>query len=187
MTDQELMLKMRAGNQIAFDSIFNAHYESLVRVAYSLVSDLVVAEDVVQEVFIKLWERRATINIEKTIFGYLKQAVIFHSIDYLRKSKRLDERNLRHNLSSQKLNINTPESELLSKENLKAIFEKIDALPEKSKLIFKLNRFEYLSYNEISKQMNISVKTVEYHISRALEILRKSVFGLLVMELLEVV
>ena len=186
MLEQDLLEKMKTGNQGAFDSIFNTHYEPLVRVAHSLVSDLAVAEDVVQEVFIKFWERRETVNIEKTIYGYLKQAVIFRSIDYLRKTKRLNEHILIHQQSTLQLNLHTPEKELLSKENLKAIYEKIEALPEKSKLIFKLSRFEELSYSEIAQQLNVSVKTVEYHISRALEILRESVFGVFVIAYLEV-
>ncbi len=185
MTEKELLNKVKAGNQPAFDLIFNKHYDQLVHVAFRLVSDLDVAEDMVQEVFIKFWERRLSINIEKTVYGYLKQAVIFRSIDYLRKSKKLDERLQKYHASSLELNITTPESELLSKENLKVIYEKIEALPERSKLIFKLSRFEELSYKEIAQQLDISVKTVEYHISRALEILRQSVFGLVVLAFLE--
>ncbi len=172
---------MKKIDQQTFNAIFNKHYEQLVRVAYTLVSDLDVAEDVVQEVFVNFWERRDSIKIEKTLLGYLKKAVIFRSIDYLRKAKKLNELILTKEHAPLQLSLKTPETELLSKENMDLIYQKIEALPGKSKLIFKLNRFEHLSYAEIAVQLEMSVKTVEYHMSRALETLRKSVFGLLVL------
>ncbi len=176
---------MNQVNQQEFDSIFNANYERLVRVSYLLVSDLAIAEDMVQEVFIKFWERRTDITIEKTVYGYLKKAVIFRSIDYLRKKKKLDEHNEIQQYTSLKVNLQSPEADLLSKENLLAIYNKIEALPDKSKLIFKLSRFQEMSYSEIASQLNISIKTVEYHISKALELLTKSIFGLLIIGFLE--
>lgn len=185
MTEQALMTQMKIGDQSIFEYFFELHYEKLVRVAYRLVSDIEAAEDVVQEIFVKFWEQKETINIEKTLYGYLKQAVIFRSIDYLRKTKRLEEKLKNHAQTSLRLNLLTPEAQLLTKENMAAIYEKIEALPEKSKLIFKLSRFEELSYAEIAEQLNISIKTVEYHISKALAILRESIFGVLVVMFFE--
>lgn len=177
---------MKKIDQQAFHDLFNKHYEQLVKVAYSVLSDIEHAEDVVQEVFIKFWERQGTFKIEKSVFAYLKKATILHAIDHLRKAKMIDEHVTKAQLSSLQLRIQTPETELLNKENLYEIYKKIEELPDKSKLIFKLSRFEHLSYSEIAVQLEMSVKSIEYHISKALEILRKSVFGVLVISLVEI-
>ena len=172
-------------DQQAFNDIFNMHYEHLVKVAISIISDSDLAEDVVQDVFINFWNRHIEIRIEQSVLAYLKKAVIFRSIDYLRKAKTKDEHIAAHQYNSLKLSLQTPESELLSQENLNSIYKKIDALPGNSGLVFKLNRFEHLSYAEIATQLGISVKTVEYHMSKALEILRKSIFGALLLSFIE--
>ncbi len=169
-----------------FDALFNLHYEQMVRTAYALLSDSALAEDKVQEVFIKFWEKRESLNIEKSITTYLKRAVIFHSIDHLRKAKKMEEHITNHSNVSLNLSLNTPETELLNKENLQAIYDKIEALPNKTKLIFKLNRFEHLTYTEIAETLEMSIKSIEYHMSKALNILRKTVFGLLFLSLLEI-
>ena len=171
-------------DQQKFENIFNLHYEQLVRTAYGILSDLEIAEDVVQEVFIKFWEKRGSLKIEKTLEAYLKQAVIFRAIDHLRKAKKLQEHITKHQHTSLQLSLQTPESELLSKENLQAIYNKIEDLPNKSKLIFKLNRFEQLTYPEIAEQLDMSIKSIEYHMSKALDLLRKSVFSLLILSLI---
>jgi len=79
--------------------------------------------------------------------------------------------------NSLSLDVRSPESELLSKENMKAIYEKIKALPPKSQAVFKLSRFENMTYQEIADSLEISIKTVEMHISISLRILRKTIFS----------
>lgn len=178
MKELNLYKEMKAGNQAAFDELFHLYYENLVRLAYQKTQDQANAEDIVQTLFIDFWTKRATITIEKSVIGYLSTTVHRRCIDYFRKQKRIDHSHQKYFDNSLSLDISSPEKDLLNQENLSAIYTKIEALPPKCKIVFKMSRFEEMSYEEIAEQLDISKKTVEYHISTALRVLRKSVFSL---------
>lgn len=178
MNEHQLYKKMKAGYSSAFDELFRLYYEKLVRLAHQKTQDLAVAEDIVQAIFIDFWTKRAEISINQSIIAYLSKMVNNRCIDYFRKQKSIsasEEKYLTHKLN---LDVTSPEEDLLNQENLAAIYSKIEELPPKCKIVFKMSRFEDLTYEEISTQLNVSQKTVEYHISTALRLLRKSIFGL---------
>ncbi|MFK8007592.1 MAG: RNA polymerase sigma factor [Saprospiraceae bacterium] len=175
---EELILykKMKAGDRSAFDKIFKLHYEQLVRFAHVKIDNISIAEDIVQNIFIDFWTKRASINIEKSLLPYLRRTVHNRCIDHFRKQKSIQKKEEQFFQNSLTLDISNPEQELLSQENLQAIYTKIEALSPKCKVVFKLSRFEEMTYAEIATHLNISKKTVEMHISTALRILRKSIF-----------
>lgn len=174
--ESNLYQKMKSGDQSAFDEIFKLYYEQLVRFAHSKIDNITIAEDIVQIIFIDFWAKRASLNVEKSLLPYLKKTVHNRCIDYFRKQQNIQKKEEEYFQDSLSLDISNPEEELLSQENLQAIYNKIEALPPKCKVVFKLSRFEEMSYAEIATHLDISKKTVEMHISTALRILRKSVF-----------
>lgn len=180
MSEQNLYLQMKAGNQTAFDKLFHLHYEKLVRQAYLKTKNLVDAEDVVQTIFIDFWTKRNEINIEKSVIGYLSKMVYYRCMDYFRKQKSLDNQQAKYFENTLSLDIASPEEDLLNAENLAAIYKKIEALPPKCSIVFKMSRFEELTYDEIAEALGITKKTVEYHISTALRVLRKGIFSVVV-------
>ena len=180
MNEMQLYQKMKAGDATAFDQLFKMNYERLVNLAYRKVDDLAIAEDIVQNVFIEFWKKGTSWNIESSVGAYLKKIVNNRCIDFFRKEKTLNTRKKNFLQNSPTLDISSPEEELLSQESLQAIYQKIESLPRKCKIVFKLSRFEGLSYKAISEELNISIKTVEFHISTALRILRESLFIVIV-------
>ena len=167
---------MKAGDQSAFDEIFKSYYKQLVLFAHSKIDNIAIAEDIVQNVFIDFWAKRASLNVEQSLLPYLKKMVHNRCIDYFRKQKSIQKKEEQYFQNPLSLDISNPEEELLTQENLQAIYNKIEALPPKCKIVFKLSRFEEMSYAEIATHLDISKKTVEMHISTALRILRKSIF-----------
>ena len=139
--------------------------------AYRIVSQNDIAEDIVQECFIKLWEKRKEIQTNISIEGYIKRMVRNRCLDYLRKNKvRIVEIN-------ENLNLETTEDsdQVKFEKNQKLqlqIHTTLNSLPEKCRQVFILAKYEKMSYNQISEKLDISKKTVESHMSKALKSFR---------------
>ncbi len=179
-TETHLYQQIKAGNRTAFDKLFHLCYEELVQKAYKSTQNLTEAEDIVQTVFINFWTKRDQLTIEKSVIGYLTRMVHHRCMDYFRKQKSITTQQEKYFQNSLSLDIVSPEEDLLNAENLAAIHDKIDALPTKCSIVFKMSRFEAMNYTEIAEQLGITKKTVEYHISTALRLLRKSIFTLVI-------
>jgi len=149
--------------------IFDESYQDLVVQALRLVKNPETAEDIVQDCFIKIWDKRNNLEISGDKLAYLARMIRNSCLDFLKKRKiETSELNEAYQGSFE------VEDVLITKDLQEKIDKTIDSLPEKCRQVFVLSRFEELSYNEISKQLNISKKTVEAHISRALKSLRIS-------------
>lgn len=153
------------------EELFKFYYKTLCNIAYRIVGDRDAAEDVVQEVFIKLWERKEEITIDSSIKGYLFKSVSNAAINYLQKNRALKYK--------EEISENTHAAYLvdggnkMDEKELEARIEKaIEKLPPKCKAIFVLSRFEEMKYQEIAQHLNISIKTVESQMGIALEKLR---------------
>lgn len=177
-TTIKLFQQIKTGDKIAFDKLFHLFYENLVQQAYNTTQQQADAEDIVQSVFIHLWTKRTQITIEQSVEAYLHRMVQYRCIDYFRKVKSDASNQEKHTQQSLHLTMGSPEEELLNAENLEAIYNKIEALPPKCKVVFKMSRFEEMNYSEIAQELDITKKTVEYHISTALRILRKGIFSM---------
>lgn len=176
MTDEDLYKRMASGEVNAFNQLFKRHYEKLVRMLYKKCFDLNLAEDIVQNVFIEIWSKKEERVAPNSVGAYLATSVRNRYIDHFRKEKILDNKKTAYVQQSLNFSILSPEEELLSQENLANIYQKIEQLSFKTRLIFKLNRFENKSYSEIAEELDVSVKTIEYHISKAIRFLRKAIF-----------
>jgi len=154
-----------------FASLFDEYYEELCRVVFSIVKDLAAAEDVVQEVFVKIWTRKDELKDISNYKAYLYKSVVLRALDYLRKKKT--EGVLKSELKIVHSHIQEAHTGLEQKE-LRALIEKgLEQMPEQMRLIFHLSRFSSLKNREVASQLNISIKTVESNLSKALKILHE--------------
>ena len=169
--DKELIALLKSDNERAVSEIFTQHYAFLCRAIIRVVKDAHIAEDLAQDVFYDLWKRRHELDISTSVRAYLRRAGINKTLNYIRdkKIKWDDEDHLSLLVSD-----GPSAPQLLEGKDLEALIEKtIDGMPERCRLIFTLSRFEEMSYKEIAGALNISVKTVENQISKALRILRR--------------
>lgn len=161
-------------DEVAFEMVFKKYFKALHAYALAIVKDSDEAEEVVQTVFLKLWEKRGSLNITISLKAYLYKAVYHSSINYLKHEKV----RMRH--SEQQLYISQQEapseSMAFREERERELGERfkraLALLPEKCRMVFYLSRFEELKYQEIAQRLNISVKTVEAHMGKALKTLR---------------
>lgn len=161
-----LLHNLRNGKKEAFHFLYDNYYNPLCNFSYKYVKDRDVAEDIVQNLIFKIWEKRDTLNIPEEMKGYLFRSVLNNSLDYIRKNNK-------NNISSEEISDNDDYSYNEDKIETYELHEKVNKLknnlPKSTINIFNLNRNEGLTYTEISKKLNISVKTVEYHMSKTLK------------------
>lgn len=170
-SDEQLMQQMASGEERALELLFKKYYAALVRFSKDIVKDWSIAEDVVQEVFTKIWDKREQITITSQVKSYLYVSVKNHSLNHLRLHERTEWMN---DSLEDDYRVAAPEAgvkmDQLTLEQ--QISKAIDALPPKCALIFKMSRFEEKSYREIAEALELSVKTVENQMGKALATLR---------------
>lgn len=156
-----------------FETCFKKMYAPLCRVAYRMVRNSDVAQDIVQEVFVKFWEKKLSNLPEEEVKPYLYKAVYNSCINYLKASQKTVSQETEgwNQLQDTKL----ADEHLLISELEQSIRNGIESLPPACKDVFLLSRYEALSYKEIAQMLDISIKTVEAQMSKALRILRKYV------------
>ena len=155
-----------------FNELFNLYYEELCRVVMPVIKDADVAEDVVQDVFVKLWVRREELEVNTTFKAYLYKAVVFRALDHLRKQKSTAKVNEDLKVIYSQTHNNT-EAAIEEKELMIAINEGMDKMSENMRMIFQLSRFSGLKNREIAEQLDISIKTVESNIGKALKLMHE--------------
>ncbi|MBN2520848.1 MAG: RNA polymerase sigma-70 factor [Bacteroidales bacterium] len=171
MTDKELNSRIQKGDKTSFRFLFDTYNESLFRYAYKLTLNKEVSEEIVQDIFISIWEKRSERNIDN-FQHYLFRAVKNRSINYLKQSVRnlefVDETIAYINTDKR-----TPLHLLEANEFSQALEEALLKLPKKCAHIFMLSRNSEMSYKEIADELNISIKTVENQMGIALKKLRE--------------
>lgn len=170
---KRLIVKIRKGDKRAFENLFLRFYENLCNFAWRFTSSMHVSEELVQDVFLNIWESRKNLDPKKNIKSYLFSSVRNRALNYINHEELVREYNeqigwLNRSPSRQHHELDK-ESEFI-----KAARKAIEDLPEGARNIYKLSRKEGLTYREIAEVMEISEKTVESQMSRALKLLRKS-------------
>lgn len=168
ITDQRLVESIKNSNEGVFELVFNFYYSGLVVYADQIIKNTTISEDIVQSVFMKLWESRETIDI-RSFRSYFIQCVKNRCIDHLRSQQ-----------VKNKFDNRVPESDhlvmdedLWTKTELSELIEQsVESLPPRCREIFRMSRYENLKIAEIADQLKISKRTVETQISKALKILR---------------
>lgn len=159
----------------SFEQLFKKEYAFVCQIVRIYVNDHAKVEDIAQELFAELWVKRESIFIHTSLQAYLRRMAVSRALNYLRDTRKYNWDELDaatenvQNVTYQDPSViqNMEESELR-----KIIDVAIGKLPEKCRIVFLLSRDEELSYGEISRQLNISVKTVENQIGKALKLLK---------------
>ena len=168
--DSSYAQQIRRGSHHAFEALFRSYYPRLCRFAMRMTGSKHAAEELVQDLFVKLWVKRHDLKPEGSLRSYLYRAIRNQAINYLKQKSRIDSPTVEpDDLRSESPN---PIEELYARELRTTIEEAIHLLPPRCRLIFLLHRFDGLTYSEIAEILNISVKTVETQMGRALKALR---------------
>lgn len=153
-----------------YEDLFHAHYEPLTRYAFSMMKNMDEAEDVVQRLFVKFWEKRNELSVQDSR-AYLFRATYNTCLNELKRIKRESARYTDGTVEVSGTDIAS--HRVLGQELEDQLSSAMDKLPDKCREVFRLSRYEELSYKEISERLDISVKTVENHIAKALRIMRE--------------
>jgi len=169
-TDAELLSRMSKDDQGAFEELYRRYWRRCYLQVLHRSGDETLAEDIVQNVFVSLWEKRKSLRVQH-VGAYLFSAVRFRFITYL-KSKLHKEAYAFHVLHSERDFQNPVEASMRVKELNEAIDKGVAMMPPKTKTIYTLSRSEHYSVKEIANKLNLSEKAVEYHITQSLKTLR---------------
>jgi RNA polymerase sigma-70 factor (ECF subfamily) len=167
--------RIREGDRCVFEKVFRTHCENLCRFALNFVDHLRVAEDLVQDVFLDLWRKRGDLEVEQSLKAYLYGMVRHRALTYLRRNEARDKWMQKGGLQEVPSRTLADRSGigLEEKEQKQRARRAIEALSERQYQIFVLSRDHDLTYSEIAVALDISIKTVETHMGRALQSLRE--------------
>ena len=174
---QNILTRLKSDDRSALKDLFQDHYRPVCQAISRFIRDHSTTEDLAQEVFLRFWEKRQTIEVTSSLSAYLRRMAINEALGYLRRNKRYEEDELDPNLEPGE--DPSAEAHYLHSELEQSVKDAIDTLPPKCRAVFQLSRYEELTYNEIANQMGISVKTVENQMGKALRILRERLQGYL--------
>lgn len=170
LSDYLLTDRLKDGDESAFKEVYLRYWKEIYKTAYVKLHHRELAEELTQNLFVDLWKRRQTTRIESLscyLFGSLKWSIINHYKSQLVKEKYQDHLNAQPHRTT-----NSTDEFVLHRDLSHALNEGIALLPKKTREVFKLSRIENRSTKEISIALNISEKSVEYHITRSIKSMR---------------
>ena len=160
------------GVEDLFEQVFKSHFKSLHSYACTIMRDPMPAEEIVQNIFLKLWEKKEEITIKENISVYLYRAVHNESLNYLRHRKVRSAYQSYAMRQHKQTEQEKPAEKVVMKELEKRLEIALQELPEQCRTIFQLSRYEDLKYREIADKLGLSVKTIENQMGKALKLLR---------------
>jgi len=170
LEEKIILQKLKAGDQSAFDSLFRSYYKYLVSIAFKYTQNLEMSKDLVQEVYLDLWKRKENIDIEYSIKFFLRKATINKCLATKRKSKKIVVNSL---ITDNYDSIDDTTNQEIRFNELNDVVERlVNELPERCKEVFIASRYKNMSHKEIAESLNISVKTIENQMTKALKYLR---------------
>ena len=160
------------------EQLFKLHYAFVCNVINRYVHDIARTEDIAQDIFAELWVKREQLVIHTSVTAYLRRMAVSRTLNYLRDTKKHTWQELETSLDLEASQPSLQPKVILEMEEAE-LRERLDvaiqALPEKCRIVFMLNRMDEMSYAEVAEHLDISVKTVENQIGKALKLLRKAV------------
>jgi RNA polymerase sigma-70 factor (family 1) len=169
-TDEQLIAIVREGNDDAFSELFNRHWDRVYNMIYSRIRERAVTEEMAQEIFMKLWDKRAELAIDN-FSAYLYTCVKHRCINYI-ESRITRKKHWEHYKIFLPVQDDSTGKTIALNDLREALEKGLNNIPRKSKMIFQLNRFEGQSVKEIAGQMNLSEKAIQYHLTRSVRELR---------------
>jgi len=187
--DESFIIEMlKQGKEAAYKYIYDTYYVLLCKVAFQFVKNQYSAEAVVGDVISHLWEVREKITIKSSLRSYLIRSVRNHCLNQLSSTHSKNEepfsalnQDNENRIYDYCIEHNYPLVQLLEQELEDKVHTCIKNLPEETRVVFKKSRYEQESYKEIASDLDISVNTVKYHIKRAIALLRKDFFSLILL------
>ncbi len=179
ISDEILLDRTKSGDQVAFRILFDRYYRTGLNHIHRYVGDVPTSEDLAQGVFVKIWNKRADLDVKTSFGAYFRKACINETLNYLKTKKKFiltepDSWDTSWPDTGDEDRERREEQESLEEHLRKSI----DNLPEKCRIVFLLNRFEGLSHKEIADQLDISTKTIENHMTKALKLLKDAMLQL---------
>ncbi len=171
--EKELLQLLKKGEVKSFEFIFRFYYEPLLAYASGILKDEAEAEEVVQELFLKIWRDREKLEVKHALKAYLYRAVYHMCLHRMEKIK--------HGKAYRQYAMQQPVTHIHEDERLhyaelaRIVFDGMKSMPQRRQAIFKLSRFHGLTYREIAEKLSISVKTVEDNMSKALRFFRQKI------------
>lgn len=169
-----LLEKLKSGDEKAYRYLYDNHYPVLCKMASQYLHDDFLAESIVGDVIFHIWEVRCDLYITTSIRGFLVKCVRNKCLDYIKSQYNQRNKSMTSlgdkdiNYERNVISDDYPLGTLMGKELESEIYEAVERLPEKCKIVFKMSRFEGKKGDEIAKELNISINTVKYHLKNAL-------------------
>ena len=173
IVEKDLLARLKNADEEAFTQIFEMYVKKVYQFVLSYNKEKTEAEDITQNVFIKIWEKKLLINIDKSFEGFIFTIAYRLVIDYFRKNSVHFHRTTIIGLAEESIASRVNSDDLLKRHSLESLYEKaLQSLPAKRKEIFLLSRHNGLSNKQIAEQLGISIKTVENQMTAALSSLK---------------
>ena len=171
LDDIQLIDLLKQDDEVALSRIYEKYWQPLYLAAYHVIKDKQICEDIIQELFIKLWNKRQSIEITISLKAYLYASIRYEVYRQIRTGNVRGD--IYDNLVAR---FHTPacDDTIEYKELIAQVSTIVDKLPQKCREVYKLSREENLSHKQIASMLNISAKTVENHLTKALRLLRTS-------------
>lgn len=173
LSDDELIQILKGGEEQAFTELYNRYWKKLFTAAANKLHHLEEAEDIVQQVFVSIWNRREELEIHSSVSSYLAVAVKYRVLKHLNsrfKHKHFSDIAVEEVITE--LTDDSTQEWLEYNEVNRRLQQVIDALPEKCRLVYEMSRIEGRSHKEIAATMDLSEKTIEWYITKALKSIR---------------
>lgn len=184
-SDEDLMQEIKADNMFAFDALYGNYCKRVYKFGYSIIKSREEAENLMQDVFLNLWETRRRVKKNSSVKSYIFTITYNSAISIIRKKARESEF-IEYLKSVQTINEEAVDVVFEYNELKSKLDEIVNALPKRQKEVYLLHRDEAMKYDEIAERLHISVNTIENHMSRALKTVREkmgdySLFAILFM------
>jgi len=170
IVEENIIDSLRSSPESALQWMYDNYYSYVCSVVYRMIKDATTAEDIAQEIFLEVWRKREQIQLNIGIKPYLRRSAVNRTLNHIRSKKMVFEDE--EKAAEIKSETHSTTEEMEGREMQEQINKAIDMLPEKCRIVFAMSRFEELSYQEIAEKLEISKKTVENQISKALKFLR---------------
>lgn len=181
--ENDLIVRLKAGDQTAFELLFHFYYPGLVMYSTQFTADRMEAEEIVQDFFVRFWQKHQQILLTDSLKSYLFLSVKNGCLNYL-KHKKVEEKYIQKMTELSNRHIAYDPDLYVASELQEKVKSAIDLLPEKCREIFIMSRIQGLRNEEIATNLNLSKRTVETQISKALKVLRvelKDYIGLMIL------